>query len=78
MNDRAQLAADLLACERFLQHSRDPAGIAAAKRWLVELERLSRRLACAVNPHHLLVKIVACRTTYCVAAGGTAARVAAS
>jgi hypothetical protein len=38
MTDREKLAADLLACERFIQLSRDPAGVAAAKRWLAELE----------------------------------------
>jgi hypothetical protein len=44
MNPRKKLAADLLAAERFLQLSRDPSGIAAAKRWLEELERESMRL----------------------------------
>jgi hypothetical protein len=40
MTDREWLAADLLACERFIQahEGRNPAEVAFAKRWLVELE----------------------------------------
>jgi hypothetical protein len=40
MDEREKLAADLLWAERCIQRCRDPAVVAAAKRWLTELELL--------------------------------------
>jgi hypothetical protein len=40
MDEREKLAADLWWCEHVIQRCRDPAVVAAAKRWLVELELL--------------------------------------
>jgi hypothetical protein len=42
MDDREKLAADLLWAERCIQRCRDPAVVTAAKRWLAELEWISR------------------------------------